>query len=738
MFIPALTAAKISILLLYLDIARQSQKFLRVGSYVTLAIVAVGGAVLTLITAFRCRPVQAAYNLTTQNSSCIPFQTIWLTAWPINIATDLAILVLPIPALTTLPLTPLRKSAVILSFILGVIFIGVIDVARIYSLQLAVINSGREIDALPSSPGVPVNAGIALMWSAVEVNAAIIGASIPTLPPVMKRLTPSNPLRLEPRSSARAFVRLFSSQRESENAPSINELTIQNSQGTGCGCGMTQVSTAPVLARNQEPQMNSGATINTAYTETMPQRPWASDSPRERQHSVYFGFINMARPKCIVDMCGSESAKYCAMINILLFLNGFTYVMLFSINGSLPIVKTRPQAVGMSSASYIGAGIFSPSIGYVILRHFGFKATIATSLAIWCVGTLIFWPCAAVGSYPGFIVCNVLVGFSLGIMEMAADTFNSLCGLPEYAVVRVLLGTGVEGIGGALSSVLTAKVLSIDADDSHNLMALQWAYLGIALFTVLLGLFYWHVPLPQITDSELRARPDILWIDPSKKHLGVFPIIFTSLGVAVLSGFCSAGALASLRNFIGDALSIVSTKTQTTPKFAISDFQTGLSVVYAVGNFLFAFLCLFISPAVLLLMAYGCGITLAVLIFADQFPSAASLQVITLALSIIEGPIPNLVIAIGLRGLGWWTGLACCLLVSGCSLGACIWPWVMLAVSSRNSAQYTFCVVIALFVAGSIFPVYLNLIRSSHDRERPPAWAAIRKVVLRHFCQPQV
>ncbi|KAH7146755.1 major facilitator superfamily domain-containing protein [Dactylonectria estremocensis] len=412
--------------------------------------------------------------------------------------------------------------------------------------------------------------------------------------------------------------------------------------------------------------------------------------------------------------------------------------MLFSINGSLPIVKTRTQAISMASASYIGAGIFSPSIGYVVLRHAGLKATIATSLAILCVGTLIFWPCGAVGSYPGFVVCNILVGASLGMMEIAADTFNSLCGPPKYAVVRVLLGTGVEGVGGTLSSVIAEKILSINVDDSHNLVALQWAYLGIALFTVFLGLLYWYVPLPQVKDSDLRTRPDILWVEPSKKYLDVLPVIFTSLGVAVLSAFCSAGALSSLRNFIGIVLSSVSINTKTAPKLAISDFQTSLTAVYASGNFLLAFLCLFIPPRIILLLVYGCGITLAVLIFSFQFPSAASIQPITLAFSIFEGPIPNLVFAIALRGLGSWTGLACCLLISGASLGACIWPWVMLAVSRGNSAQFTFCVVVGLFAVGSIFPLYLNLVRSAHSRERSPGWEAVTTAVRQHVSQLQV
>ncbi|KAH7247296.1 uncharacterized protein BKA55DRAFT_594997 [Fusarium redolens] len=381
--------------------------------------------------------------------------------------------------------------------------------------------------------------------------------------------------------------------------------------------------------------------------------------------------------------------------------------MLFSINASIPIVKTRTQAVGMVSACYVGAGILSPTIGCAILRCVGLKATIATCLAISCVGTLIFWPCGAVGSYTGFVIGNIMVGASLGIMEIVASTFNSLCGPPRYATARILIGTGLEAVGGTLSSVLATKILAIHVEDTHNLVALQWAYLIIALFTVLLGLLYWYVPLPHVMEPELRTRPGILAVDTSEKHLGVVPVIVVSLGVAALSSFCAAGALASLRTSIGSILSIVSNRTKTALELPISDFQTSLTAIYA---------------AVILLSACGTGITLAAVISSVTFPSAAMVQQVTLALSILLGGIPSMVVAIALQGLGWWSALACGLLISSCSLGAGIWPWVMLAVSTNKSAQYAYCIVVALFAVGGVFPLYLSLVRSARGRERPPDW----------------
>lgn len=720
---------KITILLLYLNIAKQSQKFFRIGSYVTLAVVSIGGVILTFITAFHCSPVQAAYNFDIENFRCISIQKTLLSSAPINIATDLAILAAPIPVLTTLPLPLLRKSILILSFILGVIFIAVVDVARIYYLQLAAIGSD-QLDSNRLSTGLDFsyNAGMALLWSAVEVNVAIVGASTPTLTPLFKRFIPTKGSHRAPDTDRGALVRPRL-EGEPIDSFSLGELPHQPSWTAGSASKGPSQSVSTMLPGDQEPWVSAGDFPATQDTEQGTQQPPAHPNPQDREHSLHFGFINLERPKCMADMRGSECVKYCAIINSILFLNGFTYIMLFSINGNIPIVTNITQAIGISSASYGGAGILSPFLGYAILHYFGFKVTIVTSLAICSVGTLIFWPSGALGSYPAFIVSNVVVGVALGCLEITADTFNALCGPPEYAEIRVLLGVGIENFAGALSLVLAQYAISIDTNDTRSLISLQWAYLAIAVFAFLLGLVFYYMPLPEATDMDLQARPHLLWANPSKKYLGIFPVIFTPLALAVLSAFFAAGALASLRDFIGSVLSSVSASTQSALMLSISDFQIVLTTIYTGGIFFFAFLCFLIPPRLVLFWAHACGIIFGALIIGVQFHSARSVQILTLVVSIFQGPIPNLCYAIALRGLGQWTKLACCLLMSGASLGASIWPWVMLAVANSHSAQYAFCVVIALFTGGIFFPLYLSMERAT--QHQPPGWRAVAKVIQR-------
>lgn len=79
---PALMAIKTSILVFYLRLSRNTQQVLRVASWVVLGIVNVAGTVLTLMNIFQCRPVQAAFELTSYHAQCIPLLTEFICSAP--------------------------------------------------------------------------------------------------------------------------------------------------------------------------------------------------------------------------------------------------------------------------------------------------------------------------------------------------------------------------------------------------------------------------------------------------------------------------------------------------------------------------------------------------------------------------------------------------------------------------------------------------------------------------------
>ncbi|KAH8589652.1 hypothetical protein B0O99DRAFT_692381 [Bisporella sp. PMI_857] len=729
LFHPTLMVTKSSILLLYLSIAHYPQKFLRIGSYVTLAIVLVGGSVLTFITAFQCSPVQAAYNLTIQNSRCIAIETINLASVPVNIATDLAILILPIPVLTTLPLPMRRKTILILSFVLGVIFVIVVDVARIYYVQLAISSMGQLVSTGPSIHSLEYfyDGSLALLWSAVEVNVAIVCACVPTLKPLVKRWMPKAREKrahgdtvniLRPPSSSQAGsvdIRRHKGGPRYQQGSTKSQLTISS-----------HLRPAAQTAENQEQKE-----IPMVCSATAADMEHALPSP-QIESATYFGFITMERPKCMLDMGGLESVKYCTLVATILFLEGFLSVMLFAVNGKVLIIKNPIQVTGISSASY-GGIVVGPFLGYYLLHHVGFKGTFVTALGVCCIGTLMFWPSGVLHSYPGFITSNVVVGIALALFDISATSFLTLCGPPQFTVSRVLVGQGVTLIGGTLSFLLSAKVFFAHMDTARSMIAIQWTYLVLTLSTALLGLLFYYVPLPEATDSDMRSRQQRLQMYPLQKLFSRIPVAFTTLALAVLAAFCSAGSLVCIRRYIGSFLSTISTSTQTSPNLAALDFNLVLTAMYTIGHFILAFLCLLIPPRLLLLFAFGCGIAFTALLVKPEFHSVNTAQYVVLFFGLFLGPIPNFCFAITLGGMGRWTKLAACLIEMGCGLGASASPFIMLALpKAPNSVQYSFVVVIVLFSTGALFPLYLNLVRASGPNGPPPAWRILGNVFQRN------
>ncbi|KAL2071825.1 hypothetical protein VTL71DRAFT_13060 [Oculimacula yallundae] len=707
---PALMATKTSILIFYLRMSRNTQKILRIASYVTLAIVNIAGVVLTFLNAFQCSPVSAAYDPTKSNQKCISIVTLYLCSAPVNIITDLAILVLPIPVLTGMRLPSRQKTILILTFCLG-IFVTIVDVVRIYYLQQAVDNQSIANSRLGTGVDFAWTASTALMWSAVEVNVGIICACIPTLKPLVKRILPSMITDRTRSSNGTEKSESFSSRlpqdSNGEQRPSVAESNTGLHPIPPAHTGATQeeemnmmdfLTTPGGMGASLEPSntIDRTHTHRTAITE----------------NTVYFGFVNMRRPKSMLKTRGKESFKYCTMVTILFFLWGFSYGLLNTLNNEISQIanQTISQTIGLTSA-YFGAYFFGAlTVGQWALRVGGFKATFITGLCIYGTGTLMFWPSAVLTSFPGFILSNFVVGFGLAVTETAANPFLALCGPSEYAEFRLLTAQGVQATGSILSQLLAEKVLFRTVATDPSLIDVQWTYLAIALFSVILALFFYYMPLPDATDEDLAAQAFNQGISPSQKlfstsKFGINPtLLYTSLTLAVAAQFFYVAAQESTSVFFAGLLRTLSVRTDTPLALSTTNYAILGHTTFALGRFIFAILCLIFSPRILLLLTFVLGLIFAIL--TTTLPTVAGPALVFL---FFEGPIWPLIFAIALRGLGKKTKQGASYLTAAASGGA-VFPFVMLAAQRLNdrTIQSSFCVVIALLAAGIIYPMYLS------------------------------
>lgn len=731
-------ATKTSILIFYLRMSKNTQNLLRIASYITLGVVNVAGVVLLFLNAFQCSPPTLAYTGgKNPNSSdkCIPIITLFLCSAPVNIITDLAILVLPIPVLTGMRLPQRQKTILVITFLLG-IFVTIVDVIRIYYLQQAVSQQIQDqalvkipihISNLASNLGASMdyswNGGTAFMWSAIEVNIGIICACIPTLKPLIKRIMPamltgagdgSHMDKTGSFASHNPIDPVEAPHRPSSIAESPPQPPAQPAHVGGDPeeqMDMMDFLTVPGTHPAEEPQMGmmdflttpEGLQPGTMNRSTTMHTATTADT-------VYFGFVNMKRPKSMLKTKGLESFKYCATVTLLFFLWGFSYGLLNTLNLQIAAIAryTTTETLGLTTA-YFGAYFFGALIaGQYILRHAGFKSTFISGLCIYGTGTLCFWPSAVLTSYPGFIISNFVVGFGLSVLETAANPFLALCGPSHRAEYRLMLAQAVQATASVLSQLLAQKALF---KSNLSLIDVQWTYLSVALFTVILALFFYYMPLPEATDSDLILLAENLEIYPqqtlsSKPYFKNPNLLHTTLILATLSQFFYVAAQENLSTYFDKLLTSIAPSLSSL-SLSENDFLAIGHTTFALSRFIFAPLCLIIPPRILLLVSF-IGCILFSILTTTLSLSANGVSGLVLMLFFFEGPIYPLIFAIGLRGMGKKTKMAAGFLTAAC-VGGGSWPFVMWAVqySTHRSVQFSFVVIVALCAAGIIFPLYL-------------------------------
>ncbi|OTB07058.1 hypothetical protein M426DRAFT_93609 [Hypoxylon sp. CI-4A] len=762
---PALMATKTSVLIFYLRLSKNTQKVLRLASWAVLALVNAAGTVLTLLNLLQCRPFVAAFDPNTQPTYCLPVLTEFICSAPVNIVTDLAILALPLPVLTSMRLPRRQKIILIFTFALGV-FVTVVDVVRIYYLEQAITQNIATLATSPvtfgHSPEFAWNASVSFMWSAVEVNVGIICACIPTLKPLIRRILPAMLVDPDGTQTYEKDTSTDGNGSSNNGRPPTPGLFTDGRVTPPAQVHLADRRDSPVSALDflTSPDMNPPVRPPGPLDRSPTVLTSGTGNYSIMENSVYFGFVNMRRPKSMIRTSVRDSFKYCTVVSILFLLWGFSYGLLNQLNNAVSSVSGMSQAetIGLSSI-YFGGGylIGPPLVGEWILRHDehsrtsrkkglpeqigGYRATFIIGLCFYGVGTIMFWPSAVLTSFAGFMVCNFVVGFGLAVIETGANPFIVFCGPMDYAEMRLCLAQGIQAVATVLSGLLAERVFfstintsKTTTDNSLSLLDVQWTYLAITLLCAALALFFYYMPLPEVTDAEMEHSTRYLPVDPKKRSIAGLELRTWTLVLAVIAQWTYVGGQETMSIFFHEILTPKTTVNvargspaqllQPLPGLSIStaNYLLIAHTAFAVSRFLVAYLA-YLSPthpkvpqprtilSITTSLSIVCGILVAS--FRPTNPNLLAIPVILFFF--FEGPMWPLIFALGLRGQGKRTKRAAAYITMGAS-GPAFWPFVIYGiVQSGGDIQTAFSLVPALLVITGFFSLFLDLKRDARD-----------------------
>ena len=541
------------------------------------------------------------------------------------------------------------------------------------------------------------------MWCAVEVNVGIICACVPALKPLFARFLPHFI-----KSAGDSKTEKYGSMADSRENPTA-ENAITNPAAV-----RTRTTPSPTTADGEMGFMEflrgpdgqtSMSRADTAAT--------AGTAKTRRGSLGAFDFVNIRKPKNMLRVSNTESFMPIALVTVLFFLWGFAYGLLDTLNAQFRVVvkMSKGEAVGLHAAYYGGYAVGPLTLGHWVLKKYGFRATMMAGLVVYSIGVLVFWPSAVLTSYPAFLISNFIVGYGLSCLEVSSNCFIALCGPMEYAEVRLNFSQGFQAIGTVVSPLLAQKVLFRNVRDASSLVDVQWTYLGIALFDVLLALIFYYLPIPEATDEDFDELADRRRV-VNNARLGNVPVVWVTLAFGVFSQFCYVGGQECVGGNTQTLMQAVYPHGSSLTPF---DYETIGHTVFAVGRFVFAFFNYLLKPRWILLSLYVGLIITAVLNMKLEGPSAAAMLMLTY---FFESGAFAIIYAISLRGMGVHTKTAAALITAAISGGA-PFPAIQSVITDNHSIRYSWSVVVAVSAGGILFPLYLNMVPQARKQVDP-------------------
>ncbi|KAK4664875.1 uncharacterized protein QC763_508430 [Podospora pseudopauciseta] len=391
------------------------------------------------------------------------------------------------------------------------------------------------------------------------------------------------------------------------------------------------------------------------------------------------------------------------LVTTLFFLWGFAYGLLDVLNSHFQHhLSITPTLSALLSTSYFGAYfLLPPTLSSFILRSYGFRVTFMTGLAIFSIGCLLFWPSGAYSSFGGFCGSMFVVGAGLATLETAADPFLSICGPPRYSEIRLNLAQAVQGVGSFVAPLLASRVFfgkGLEEQGGEGLKNVQWVYLGVAGFDVLLVALFWVVPMVEVTDADMGLQESQI---DGPREVGPFRRQY-NLFLAVWSQFCYVGAQVAVANYFINFCEEAGRDRATS-----SDLLAVGQGLYAFNRFVAGGLLTIPAFKPRYMLAAYLGLCFVFVTAAMNTAGATSIAMLMLVLC-FESCCFATIFTLGLRGLGRHTKMGGSLLVAAIS-GGMVFPPMMGAVVSARDAHTAMAIPMMGYILAFVYPVYVNI-----------------------------
>ncbi|MES2447382.1 MAG: L-fucose:H+ symporter permease [Bacteroidota bacterium] len=151
----------------------------------------------------------------------------------------------------------------------------------------------------------------------------------------------------------------------------------------------------------------------------------------------------------------------------------------------------------------------------MILKRFGYKASMITGLLVFACGAFLFVPAANSLSYITFLIALFIIGCGLTILETSANPYAAVLGDPAKSTNRLNLAASFNGLAAMIAPIVgslfilsgksyTQEELSAMPDTSRTAYFLEEAaavkmpYIILGLVLVAIAILFYFSRLPEV------------------------------------------------------------------------------------------------------------------------------------------------------------------------------------------------------------------------------------------------
>ena len=189
-----------------------------------------------------------------------------------------------------------------------------------------------------------------------------------------------------------------------------------------------------------------------------------------------------------------------ALITSLFFLWGFARAILDVLNkhfqNALDISLTQSSLIQVTT--YLGYFLTAIPAGWFINRQ-GYRRGVVFGLALFALGSLMFIPGAAIGTFYAFLLPLFIIGCGLVFLETVANPYASELGDKATASSRLNFSQSFNGLGCLFATYVVGQFLFNGSNEGGDVVV-PYTLLGILVMVI--AVVFSRVHLPEIKHEE--------------------------------------------------------------------------------------------------------------------------------------------------------------------------------------------------------------------------------------------